>query len=118
MDIQYARANEILNDFSKRKLITDFELQELLKSEFGFETLDEMAPEHTYYRNGVDYPISLNELEEVLSDMVITANRWKDLNSESDDITVDMVVDSVISKIAMFNSIIIHNLFTHKPVHK
>lgn len=118
MDVKFKEANAILNEYSKIKLIKDFDLQQFLRDEYSFDTIGEMMPEHTYWRNGEDFAISLNEIEELLSDLLITMNRWRELNSECDDVTIDMVVDSVMSKVAMFNSVIIHNLFAGKPIKK
>jgi hypothetical protein len=107
MHIEYVKANEILDQNTREALIQDG-LAETVYEAMGSPvntTANELVKYMTgsYNRGTKKVLIPIEEVECLLDNIVCTANRYRTLQSEGNEVTVDTVVRAILTTISHFD---------------
>jgi hypothetical protein len=101
MDHRYKRTNEILESHMASKA-------EMLK-ELGLPVVENLA----YNRGTKDIKLPIEEVEALMEDLIITVNRYRELQHEGNDVTLDHVVSHVITKVSHFDALMFKYYIEH-----
>jgi len=99
----YTRENELLTKYN----MTEETINTLANALNDPSLVDDLKKITAEYNRGTkSISIPIEEVEHFMSDLIITANRWRELSDNGEQVTIYHVVQNVMSIIGLFDACI------------
>lgn len=109
----FTRENEILDAFMRTpdNLKVQMKAMEVAGADISLDVLK--ARSQQYNRGTRQVSVPWDEVESFMADLIIKVNRWKELHEQGEAVTVDDVVNSTLSTIILFDSLMFSHYLEH-----